>query len=195
MPPRVRITGEDIVDAAFLLVREKGMSALNAREVATRLSCSTQPIFCNFTSMEALREAVLVRANEFYLAKLGEDMAAGRYPPYKASGMSYIDFAVTEPRLFESLFMRDRSNEERSWSFRDIASIIEIIMQANDFSRGEAEQFHFAMWMWVHGVAVSVVSGYMIYDEEMVSEMLSDVYLGLCARFRERKGELHEQKH
>ena len=192
MPPKVRITGEDILNAAFSLVRERGMHALNARELAMRLSCSTQPIFCNFASMEALREAVLVRANACYLAKLSEDMSAGRYPPYKASGMSYIDFAVTEPRLFECLFMRDRSGEDRTWDFQDIAPIVEMIMQANGFSRGEAEEFHFSMWMWVHGVAVSVVSGYMMYDEAMIAEMLSDVYFGLCARYRERKGVQHE---
>ena len=50
MAPKVKITGEDIVKAAVELVRVRGEKAINAREIAAALNCSTQPIFTNFAT-------------------------------------------------------------------------------------------------------------------------------------------------
>jgi hypothetical protein len=52
MPPKVKITKEEIIQTALFLVRENGEQAINARAIATALHCSTQPI---------LRHSVLCR--------------------------------------------------------------------------------------------------------------------------------------
>ena len=44
MPPKAKITREMIVDAAFAIAREAGAETINARTVAERLKCSTQPV-------------------------------------------------------------------------------------------------------------------------------------------------------
>ena len=54
MPPKVKITKEDIIRTAVDLVRQRGIDAINARAIATALSCSTQPIFSNFATMDEL---------------------------------------------------------------------------------------------------------------------------------------------
>lgn len=41
-------------------------------------------------------------------------MESGEYPPYKASGMAYIDFARREKHLFRLLFMRNPAARRRS---------------------------------------------------------------------------------
>ena len=64
MPPKVKITKEDIINAAVSLVRENGADALNARTVASLLGCSTQPVFSNFATMDELRLAVAEKADE-----------------------------------------------------------------------------------------------------------------------------------
>ena len=48
MAPRVKITREEIVEAAIGLVRQRGEAALNARNIAASLNCSTQPVFSQF---------------------------------------------------------------------------------------------------------------------------------------------------
>ena len=68
MPPRVKITKDDIIKTAVELVRENGAESLNARAIALALDCSTQPIFSNFKTMEELFEATIVSAYEIYLA-------------------------------------------------------------------------------------------------------------------------------
>ena len=54
MPPKAKVTRDMILEAAFALVRQEGHSALNARALARKLGCSTQPILYNFATMEAL---------------------------------------------------------------------------------------------------------------------------------------------
>lgn len=185
MPPKVKFTGEEIVAAALSLVREQGEGALNARALAGRLGCSTQPIFCHYTSMEELREAVLHEAYTYYHRALQSEMAKGRYPAYKASGMYYISFAVNEPHLFRWLFMRERSVAERQRGFSVLdEEVLSLLTKMLGASREEAERFHFTMWMWVHGVAASVATGFLAFDEEEISARLSDVYFGLRLRFK-----------
>ena len=60
----LKITREEIVNAAVDLVRKAGEQAINARMVAAMLNCSTQPIFSNFATREELRLAVGAAAND-----------------------------------------------------------------------------------------------------------------------------------
>ena len=51
MPPKFKFTKDEIVSAAFGIVREGGEDALTAREVAKRLGSSTSPIFTVFSEL------------------------------------------------------------------------------------------------------------------------------------------------
>ena len=62
MPPKVKITKEEITAAALELLRQRGMEAINARAVAKELGCSTQPIFSNYSTMTGLFADVLAAA-------------------------------------------------------------------------------------------------------------------------------------
>ena len=74
MPPKVKVTKEEIVRAALDLVRQSGAAALNARAVANRLGCSTQPVFSNYATMEELRQDVLQAADGCYQKHIAEGM-------------------------------------------------------------------------------------------------------------------------
>ena len=104
MPPKVKVTKEEIVKTALALVREQGAEALNARAIAAALNCSTQPVFSNFASMEELRSATVNAAYERYLEFLRRETERGKYPPYKAFGMAYVCFADEEKKLFQLLW-------------------------------------------------------------------------------------------
>lgn len=183
MPPKLKITKNDIVRAAVALVRESGEGALNARGVAGALGCSTQPIFSNFSTMEQLREAVTQAAEELYQSYLRTDMASGNYPPYKASGMAYIRFAREERELFKLLFMRDRSQEPVTDNISSIQPLLTLIRRNLGISEEEALLFHTEMWIYVHGIATMIATSYLNWDEEMVSRMITDAYTGMKYRY------------
>ena len=99
MPPKVKITKEEIVGTALELIRSEGEGAVNARSIANALGCSTQPIFSNFATMEELQAAVIEAAYTHYLGFLEREVESRKYPPYKAFGMAYIGFAEAEKAL------------------------------------------------------------------------------------------------
>ena len=182
MPAKIKVSREDIVAAALELVRKGSSSALSARAVAAELGCSTQPIFSNFPNMEGLYSAVIGSAWEQYTRRISAEMAQGRFTPYKASGMSYIHFAVEEPNLFRLLFMRDRiAGGDAENIYPD--EVIRAIVRQTGMSDEAARRFHREMWVFVHGLATMYVTGFSAYDEESASVMISDVYLGLIKQY------------
>ena len=187
MPPKVKITRDDILDAAVELVRERGAEALTTRSLAARLNCSTQPIFSNFPNMDALNAAVFGKVYERYAESLLASLRSEKYPSYKASGMAYIEFAVEEPRLFRLLFMRDRSGEERVDDTAESEMLIDIIMKNTGLSSASAHLLHQDMWVLVHGLAVMSATGFQEYNQQITSEMVTDVYFGLLARLKEKE--------
>lgn len=182
MPPKIKITKEEIVSAALSLVREHGEQGLNARSIASSLHCSTQPVFSNFATMEELREATLAAAYEHYLSFLKAEIDSGIYPPYKAMGMAYIRFAKEEKALFHFIFMRDRSQEEASPSL-DFEESVRLIMQANGVSHEIASLMHLELWACVHGIGTMLATSYLQLDWDVISTILTDVYQGIRAKY------------
>jgi len=181
MPPKAKTGKDAIVNAALELVRESGPQAVNARNLAARLRCSTQPIFSNFASMELLQKAVAEAAHARYLAFLQEEAETGKYPRYKAFGMAYIRFAAEEKELFKLLFMCDRGGRAMPPS-RDFEDSVSMIMESCGVSRQTAERMHLEMWACVHGIAAMQATSFLELPSELCSAMLSDVYHGLQAR-------------
>ena len=181
MAPKIKITSDSIVKTAVDLVRREGCDALNARAIAAELGCSTQPIFSNFATMEKLQEATVDFSYEIYLGYLKSEAERGIYPEYKSFGMAYIRFAKEEKELFKLLFMCDRSGTAPTPT-TDFNASVEIIMATNKISREKAELMHLEMWSCVHGIGTMLATSYISLDEELISNMLSDVYHGIRVR-------------
>lgn len=183
MAPKIKITREDIVRAAIEIVRRQGADAVNARTVATELNCSTQPIFSNFPTMEELRLSVREGAMEIYEDFLRIAVAEGRYPAYKAQGMTYIRFAKEERELFQLLFMRDRREEAQSSEDESFDRMVAVVQQNSGLAYEKARLFHLEMWAFVHGIAAMFATNYLAPDETLVSGMVTDVYMGLRKQY------------
>ena len=180
MPPKVKITKEDIINAAVEMIRGGGESTVNARSIAAALGCSTQPIFSNFATMEELHEAVVAAAYERYLGFLEGEVKAGSYPRYKAFGMAYIRFAKEERALFKLLFMRDRTKEDVS-SSPDFEEAVKMVAASNGIALDLARLLHLEMWTCVHGIGTMFATSFLELDGELVSRILTDVYQGALA--------------
>lgn len=186
MPPKVKFTKDEITNAALDVTRKTGISGLTARALASELGCSVKPIFGLFQNMEEVHQAVLTAADHLYETYLQTDMASGKYPPYKASGMAYIRFAEEEKELFKLLFMRDRSGETIAEDKEAIRPLLDLLKKELGLGEEEAYLFHLEMWIFVHGIATMVATGYLDWDGAFISETLTDVYQGLKHRFSER---------
>lgn len=183
MPPKCKFTKEEIIQAALDIAREDGIKAITARALGAKLNASSKPIFSLFQNMEEVQQEVIKAANQLYQQYLTQDMTSGNYPIYKASGMAYIRFAEEEKKLFQLLFMCDRSNENTAAQTNELTEIISIIQTNTGLSYDKAYLFHLEMWVYVHGIATMIATNYLKWEKEVVSLMLTDAYEGLKHRY------------
>ncbi len=179
MPAKTKITRQDILTAALDLLREGGTDAINARAIAHRLGCSTQPIFSNFTSMESLDVALAQEAEALFRTYMEEEVEKALYPPYKAYGMAYIRFAKEESQLFRLLYMCSRTEEESREGNQLFGEMVGEVNRTTGLSHDASSLFHTEMWIYVHGLATMFATEFLSLSWEDVSALLTDMYQAL----------------
>lgn len=178
LPAKKVVTKEDILKAAVDIVRENGIEALNMRTLAQRCNCSTQPIYLSFNGIDELKEELLKVIGDIFDKRIEREIALGKYPPYKAVGMGYIAFAMEDKQLFKYLLMRKRTTES-DWDKNSFDKSTFMIMKNFGLYKDEASKLHTQMWLFVHGIATMLATGYLNWDEQMISEMISEIFKGL----------------
>lgn len=183
MPPKFKFTREQIVAAALEVTRKNGITGLTARGLAAELGSSAKPIFGLFQNMEEVQREVVSAANTLYQSYIKKGMADSKFPPYKASGIAYIQFAKEEKELFKLLFMRDRTDEKIQENREEIRPILDLIMKNLGIDENEAYFFHLELWLYVHGIATMIATNYLEWDIEFIDKALTDAYQGLKNRY------------
>ena len=194
MPPKVKISRDSILDAAFELVRREGQCALNVRALANRLGCSTQPILYNFPTMDDLKDAVYQQADRFHTAcilpKAGEGPDA-----LLELGLNYVRFGHEEKHLFRFLFESNRfGGMDMNALLRGpgVGELVGILAQGLGCSAAEAEKVFLTFFAVAHGLASLLCHNAMEYDETECAGMLETVFFGaLAALEEERNGKQH----
>lgn len=176
MPPKVKISCEDIIKTAVLIVKTGGVNELNARNIATKLGCSTQPIFSNFQTMDELKGEVVCEVEKIYQ----QYVANGAYVSYKEKAMAYISFAKQEKNLFKLLFL-----EEGQSDFLNGEPLQALCMDTG-LSGDTAQLFNLEMWAFVHGMAVMTANASFPLHDTVISRIFDDAYQGLKTRFNLR---------
>ncbi len=190
MPAKKVINENMILSCALQLLKEKGISFVNARSIAKELKCSTQPIYNSFKGMDDLKNKLLEASWQIYENKIENAIKENKTFTYKAMGLTYIKFAIEEKELFKFLFMRDRSKEinlnNEDFSFKES---IKLIMQNNNFSYNSAYFVHVSLWIYVHGIASQFATNYINWNINIVDKMLTHEYLAIID-YVKKEGEI-----
>lgn len=189
MPPKAKFTREEIVDAAFSIVRERGMESLTARELSKRLGSSARPIFTVFKNMDEVKDEVIKKAieldAEYTNRGLQEDI------PFKGVGKAYILFAQDEPQLFRLLFMSEPKESltvpSMVESFNSVCNISDSIEGPYGMDKEGAARLFQHMWIYTHGIATMCVNGLCTYTPEEISDRLTEVFSALLAQMKSGK--------
>lgn len=177
------ITREHIVQVACELVSEVGMDGLNMRDLAKRCNCSTQPIYLSFTNADELKHEICKKMIDLYNQYIFDEIATNKYPEYKASGMAYIRFAKEQTQYFKYLFMRNRSNETTNEMAKEFEREAERMTQYG-INHDKAIAIHTHMWVYVHGIATMYATGYLNWDWDTVSDLLTEMFMGIITRYK-----------
>lgn len=102
MTPRNTQFGRDeIVEAAFRLVREQGWSGFSAQAVAKAIGGSTMPIYSHFANVRELEDAVCRKAFDLLRVHTLRERTGDRWIDL---GAGYVRFALEERHLFRCLW-------------------------------------------------------------------------------------------
>ncbi len=181
MPPKAKFTKQQIIDTAFCLVQKHGMEMLTARSLAAELETSTAPIFTAFSSIEEVQKAVIERAMALYKTYFNEGLSMT--PPFKGTGIKYIEFAKNEPELFKLLFMGSDEDEQASHFFpekdENLPTVLAAIENSNGISEDRARYLYNHLSVYAHGLAVLYAQRRCVFTMEDVNRMLSEVFFAL----------------
>lgn len=176
-----KIQKEDILNAALDIIREEGVNNVQARNIAKKLNCSTQPIFYQFKNMEELKEEILKKIVEIYR----DYMTVNEKAPYlyRQMGEGYIRFAKEEPKLFELIFMSPNNLTTKSFITHDkkvYNDILKYVSATTGISSEErVRNFHLKMWTFTHGIATMIATKTCEISDEQISEMLTEEFNAL----------------
>lgn len=187
MPPKAKFSREEIVEAALNLVREEGFQALTARALGARLGSSARPIFTVFQSMEEVQQAVIRTAKALYAEYVSRGLAEDM--PFKGVGTQYILFAVKEPKLFQLLFMSERTDvPDLSTVLPRIDDNYEKILlsvrESYGISAASAERLYQHLWIYTHGIASLCATGMCRFTGEEISGLMTEIFVGLLKNLR-----------
>jgi len=169
MPPKQSITKEMIIDAAFALVRENGLSALSARAIAKELHCSTQPVYSCFSNMKDLEHSVVEKAAEYvenhYL--ISNEIQDNNF---MSIGLGYIQLAKKEKHLFDLFYLSGRIelDFENNRFPVDAGRLIDVMRRDEHFcvfSEQELLKLLSHMWIYTHGLTALARSNPAVSDE------------------------------
>ncbi len=187
MPPKAKFTKEEILSAAFDIVRSKGIDALTARLLADALNSSPRPIFTVFAGMDEIVREVIFKAKALYAEYVRHGLTC--VPQFKGVGVQYILFAIEEPKLFQLLFMNERGSvpplcEVLQLIEDSFEEILASITNAYGFDRDTALRLYYHMWIYSHGIATLCATKMCSFTAEDISRMLTEVCASLIKKIK-----------
>ena len=186
MPPSVKFTKEEIVNAALQVVREKGTTALTPRQIAAVLGVSTRPIFTYFQNMQQVQEAVRQAAQALYHSYIKKGLE--QVHPFIGLGEQYIRFATQEPELYRLLFLplapgsENKAMEEME---RTQNLVLDFLQQIYQLDEAAAKRFFRDVWLVAHSLAALIVTNCCPYSPEEIRQILTSVSLSVCKACKE----------
>ena len=178
MPPKAKITKEMIVNAAFDIARESGWENINARNVAGRLGCSTQPVMYHFATVDELKKAAYAKADLYH----SEYLMSVKSPQIMLEiGLNYIRFAIEEPHLFRFLFQSDffaGSTLLEMIDADELTPILSAMQQAAGGSMEQVKEIFITIFLFAHGYASIIANNSLKYDEDLIKSQLERAYRG-----------------
>lgn len=189
MPPKAKITREMVVDAAFEVAREAGAENINARTVAKKLNCSTQPVMYHFATIEELKRAVYAKSDWYHTEYL-MNIQKPQNGVMLGIGLNYIRFAIEEPNLFRFLFQSGFAVENSLLEMIDSEELIPVIstmQNAMNLNKEQTKEVFITLALFVHGYASILVNNALEYDEELIKVHLERTYKGAILGIREEK--------
>lgn len=186
MPPKQKITQQMILDAGYDIAKRKGIENVNSRNISKLLSCSTQPIFSCFSTMDELKKSVF----NFALKKIVND---GIEYVNSNKSLDYLDLSIqwylkllrNEPHLYKLIYFSNGYSNGTSKDFllryTSNDKVLSKMQVQYMISLDACKDILFRSYTLLHGIGTLVFfNGLEISDEEiinMIKQTVSEMVL------------------
>ena len=189
MPPKVKFTREEIVNAAVNVARVKGAAAVTTRDIAAELKVSTRPIFTYFNTMDQVKAEIRLAAESIYQEYAREGLKMD--VPFLGVGTQHIRFAREEPELYKLLFLTPPV-DEGSGAMAAMRQTLELVRPSLQriyrIDAATADIYFRNMWLVVHSLATLIVTGDCPYSDQELSDILTQFSVSTCKACKELPG-------
>lgn len=188
MPPRVKITKDDVINATLNIIKTEGITNISARRIAKGLKSSVQPIFTHFESMEELTNVATMKIYEQYKISMIEASKKEKLP-YKAMGMAYIKFAKYYPEYFKVLFMQKSDKSAMDFMLSDNTgnNVVEVGTGMSGLSLEKQKEFHIKVWMFTHGIASLMATKTIEMSDSEIEDLLGNAVREMLIGFKKEE--------
>jgi AcrR family transcriptional regulator len=157
-----------LVEAGVALARSGGPDAVVLREVTRMVGVVPNTAYRHFADRDALLAAVSEEAVSALARRMADRMSQVRAGPrtptgarlrLRAVGQAYLEFARTEPGLFDTAFAADDHHPPSLGTgepgpFDHLQSALDNLVDAGILSRARRPDIEYPTWATVHGLAV-----------------------------------------
>lgn len=141
-----KIFRNHILEGAYVLVLEQGFQHFHARNIAKQLSCSTQPIYREFSNLLELKEALTDRVNDkfqlFLQAETPESL--------NSLGARIVQYARENPSEFLRFFLEEYSASDR---LKETARLYYTRIDQTSFTEKQLDPRYELFWEYAIGKA------------------------------------------
>ena len=182
MPAVRKASREQIIDAAVAVLHDDGFSVVNARSVARKLGCSTQPIYFSFKNMDELKAALTERAIELHTQRVRDSLRAheGSDSRYSSYGMGFVKFAAEEKQLFRWLYLEGKQLGPYQNDVL-LPEVIAVIVEEFGYTENIARRFHQDMTYFTYGLAILANTDHLRLTEPELREAFHREFRALLA--------------
>lgn len=169
--PKESFSKEAVLEAAWEIVRHRGIEAVSVRTVAARLHSSPGPIYRHFGTIQNLMNAVLERAQRLLVSWMLEPYTEFSF---LNMGIGFIRFARDEAKLFQGTMLTPRYSRGFIRSTNVICmSLMEKMEQFSQFSNENRKKILETMSIVSYGLAVQIFLGILPQpsDEEIIQRL------------------------
>lgn len=191
MPKKPKFTKEQVINAAYELIKQEGIESFAARPLAKKLNSACSPIFTLFESMEDVKMEVYKKVRKEFVLELKKSL--DYFPIFKEFGLRFVKYAISNPKLFVMLFGPKYviSMEELIKDFEDIIEpILQGIEKTFELERKDSEYLFTQMIVNANGMAIYMVTGQRTYTEEEIGKFLSEFCIGLVLIIKAKQNKL-----
>jgi|SRR6056297_2521903 len=172
MAPKIKYHRKNILNAALIILRRRGNTALTARNIAHEMGCSTHPLYSEFHSLKGLRKALYEYAYDYFIESITTKNSPTKFLDV---GINYVNFSRNEKNIFSFLFMNKDFKMDWGNLGKIDENIINVIKKDEYVQEHAVKAYHlifFNLWIFTHGLATLMWESEQDFGEEKIRKIL-----------------------